>query len=77
MFLEILPSLCVPVTGQPWGASSKTDLNEGINALVDADYLAAGGTEACGALWYNRWTSIILCNGVSTFRFLILLFLVS
>jgi hypothetical protein len=63
----MLPPLCVPVAGQLWGASGKIDLNEGIKALVDADYLAAVGTEACGALWYNRWTSIILCNGVSTF----------
>jgi len=58
----MLPPLCVPVAGQLWGASGKIDLNEGIKALVDADYLAAVGTEACGALWY-----IILCNGVSTF----------
>jgi hypothetical protein len=65
MLLEILPPLCVPVAGQPWGASNEIDLNEGINYLVDADNLAAVPTEACGAIWCNGWTSIILCNGVS------------
>jgi hypothetical protein len=56
-----------PVAGQPWGASSEIDLNKGVAALVDADNLATVGTKACGALWCNRWTSIILCNGVSLF----------